>query len=292
MVSETGSGFASRSLARLLERLAFQVGATAHSPSAANVHDLRVAIRRFEQALVAFRQALPGREVKRIRRKLKSLMSRAGDVRDCDVLQKLLLKCEGAGVAEWKERVAGERKANLPALAASLRRWSLRRTSSKWRAALLPADPDAADRRHLAKLARKFLTRGDNAASAKVSAEDLHAFRIDAKKFRYTLELFEPLHGAAAREWLAKLKPVQSALGDIQDCRTAREAVERLDGPAAVQEWLKKRQRRKTREFREVWLESFGSAAARRRLIAAVRHTPRKPVARSTASGLKAHIAS
>jgi CHAD domain-containing protein len=278
------AAFASNSIAKLLERLAYQVGATAHSMSAENVHDLRVAVRRFEQSLALFRQALPGREVKHIRRKLKALMDRAGDVRDCDMAQKILLKCDLPAVADLKKRLAEERREALPGLAAALRRWSARRTSAKWRASLLPVEARDGFHHHLPKLARKFLAHGDAAARAKVSAAVLHAFRIEGKKLRYTLELLAPSHPAAARQWVEKLKPIQSALGDVHDCRMARDVAARFDAPAEIQEWLKRCQRRKTRDFRKLWEESFGEPAVRRALVAGLRHTPRKPMGRSTRS--------
>jgi CHAD domain-containing protein len=282
-LAASAASFASGSIAKLLERLAYQVSATAHSPSVDNVHDLRVAIRRFEQAIVTFRQALSGHEVKRIRRKLKTLMSPAGKVRDFDVIQKLLLKCEEPGAAALKQRLAEQRKVDLSILKASLRRWGSRRTSSKWRAAQLPAGADDTFRHQLPKLARKFLAHGEKTATAKASPEDLHTFRIEAKKIRYTLELMEPLYGAPVREWLDQLKPVQSALGDAHDCRMARDIAARFDATQEVETWLKNRQRKKTREFRKLWGENFGTAAEKRRLVGALRHTPRKPMGRSTA---------
>jgi CHAD domain-containing protein len=280
--STTAASFASSSIAKLLERLAYQVGVTVHSPGMENIHDLRVAVRRFEQALILFRQGLPGKEVKRIRRKLKLLMSHAGDVRDCDVAIRMLAKCQVPGVAAVKEKLAEERKAELPGLTAALRRWSARRSSSKWRAALLPVDARIGwQHQHLSKLARKFLAHGEEAAEPKTPAEALHEFRIEGKKFRYTLELLAPVSGATAPEWLEKLKPLQSALGDVHDSRMAREIAERFDAPGAVEDWLKKRQRKKTREFRRLWEESFAAAAENRRLAAGLRHTPRKPMGRS-----------
>lgn len=287
-LSETAAGFASHSIAKLLERLAYQVGVTAHSPGADNVHDLRVAIRRFEQALLQFRAGLAGREVKRIRRKLKVLMTRAGAVRDYDVAQKILAKCEEPGAAVVRERLTNERKTELPALAAAMRRWSARRTSSKWRAALLPVDAHERIPHNLAKLARKFLAQGKKAAEPKTSAETLHAFRIEGKKFRYTLELFAPVYGPAVHEWLQKLKPMQAALGDVHDAEMARDIAVRFDAPSKVEAWLKARRRKKAREFRELWEESFGTTSENRRLVAGLRHTPRKPMGRSMSARVAA----
>jgi len=283
-LSETAASFASHSIAKLLEGLAYRVSATIHSAGPENVHDLRVAIRRFGQALLEFRPGLPGCEVKRIRRKLKPLMSHAGDIRDCDVALKVLSKCQEPGAPAVRERLAARRKAVLPALAAALRRWGARRTSSKWRAALLPIDADKTLPRNLPKLARKFLAHGDKAAQHKSSAESLHSFRIEGKKFRYTLELFAPVYGAAVQEWLEKLKAIQTALGDAHDARMVREIAARFDASSGVEAWLKSRERKKAREFRKLWEETFGTVSENRRMVAALRHTPRKPMGRSTSA--------
>jgi CHAD domain-containing protein len=286
--SETAASFASQSIARLLERLAYQVGVTGHSPGADNVHDLRVAIRRFEQSLLMFRQALPGRDVKRIRRKLKVLMGHAGAVRDCDVALRILAKCQQPGVPALKERLSGNRKTELSGLTAALRNWGARRTSAKWRGVLLPVNAHDSFHPHLPRLARKFLAHGEEAAQPKTSAEVLHAFRIEGKKVRYTLELLAPVYGAPVQEWLDRLKPIQSALGDVHDSRMARAVAARFDAAPEVDDWLRARQRKKAREFRRLWEETFGTSSDNRRLVAALRHTPRKPMARSTAARVAA----
>jgi CHAD domain-containing protein len=115
----------------------------------------------------------------------------------------------------------------------------------------------------------------------------LHAYRIEAKKFRYTLEIFQPAYALAAKAWLLRLKEVQSLLGDIHDYHMARLAVNDLGSDRELDGWLKKRQRKRTREFRKHWDAEFSDVAARRDWVAALRHPQRKPVARSagTASG-------
>jgi CHAD domain-containing protein len=287
-LSETAASFASHSIAKLLDGLAYRVHATVHSAGPDNVHDLRVAIRRFEQALLEFRPGLAGCEVKRIRRKLKPLMSHAGTIRDRDVALKILEKCEKPGAAEVRERLAAERKAEVPLLMAALRRWGARGTSSKWRAALLPVDSGESLPQNLPKLARKFLAHGEKAAQPKTSAETLHEFRIEGKKFRYTLELFAPVYGPAVKEWLEKLKAVQTALGDAHDARMVRDMAAEVEASSKVEDWLKSRERKKTREFRVFWEGTFGKPTENQRLLAGLRHTPRKPMGRSTSARVAA----
>jgi CHAD domain-containing protein len=272
----TNGDFVGETTAKLLERLAYQVNTTLHSHQAEPVHDLRVAIRRFNQALLTFHGALPGREVKRIRRKLKGLLDAAGDVRDCDVLAKMLAKRNLRGAASLKRKLQEHRKTAVPLLTAALERWVARRSSSKWRAALTACPAPDAFQPGLRRSGRKFLARGEAAAAEKASAAELHRFRIEAKKFRYALELFEPSWGAPVSQWLERLKPVQTLLGEIHDSFMAREMAASFGGTPEIEAWLKRRQRRKTREFRRAWQESFPGPDHRLR-IDALRQPPHKP---------------
>jgi CHAD domain-containing protein len=284
MPRSTDIGFpAPDSTIKLLERLAYQINVTIHSHNAEPIHDLRVAIRRFQQALGLFKQHFPSREIKKIKRRLKDLMDLSSDVRDYDIALKVLAKSELESAAPLKAKVAERRKESLGQLVAGLRRWGTRRTSAKWRAVLAAgsngSDQDARGR--LAKLAKKFLAGGDEAAKKGRSADELHQYRIEAKKFRYALELFQPAYGAAAKEWLDRLKELQSLLGDVHDYHMVRLTAEDLGGNAELETWLKKRQRKKTRKFRKLWDDTFSDADARRQWIASLRHPPRKPMARS-----------
>jgi CHAD domain-containing protein len=98
----------------------------------------------------------------------------------------------------------------------------------------------------LDRIGKDFFERGNEAASPKASPLDMHRFRIVAKKFRYTLELFQPLSPLVER-----IKRVSALLGDINDCVTAAAIVP----PLAAH--LKKRQRKKTEEFRQYWASEF-----------------------------------
>ena len=98
----------------------------------------------------------------------------------------------------------------------------------------------------LDRLDKDFLERGNEAASPKASPHDMHRFRIVAKRYRYTLELFQ-----SSNPLVESIKRVSALLGDINDCVTAAQIVP----PLAAR--LKKRQRKKTEEFREYWAAEF-----------------------------------
>lgn len=77
----------------LLASMAEALNAAAHEPTADAVHDMRVAIRRLQQGFRLFRQYLPKRGVRAVRKTLKAVMERAGELRNCDIAIEL---AEGA----------------------------------------------------------------------------------------------------------------------------------------------------------------------------------------------------
>lgn len=77
--------FAEVSLAARLTKLIEQAERCAATPDPDAVHDLRVAIRRFSQALRIFRTLVDPKAVKQMRRALKRVMDAAAVVRDLDV---------------------------------------------------------------------------------------------------------------------------------------------------------------------------------------------------------------
>jgi CHAD domain-containing protein len=290
-VTETGR-FAADQLAKLLERLAFQVNTTVHSRNADAVHDLRVAIRRFTQVLIVFKDCFPARESKRVRKQLKDLMTLAGDVRDCDIALKLLEKASPDNSAGLRERLGARRREAAKALVGALTRLARRGYSAKWRAALVNGQaPNEAKqpfyedvgRKELPRIVKRFRKLGDQAATGKASAEELHVFRIEAKKLRYTLELFQPAYGPVAKEVIDRLRGLQTVLGDINDCRSTRALLGELGMSSALEDRLKKRQRRKTNEFHKLWDKEF-TGALMRQWTRNFRRTPRKPMARSTSA--------
>ena len=84
--------FASDQVDKRLERLAVEIREVVKSGDSDAVHDLRVAVRRFWQALSVFKLCFRGKALHNIRRQLKRIMSLAGEVRNCDLALKLLSK--------------------------------------------------------------------------------------------------------------------------------------------------------------------------------------------------------
>src|SRR5260370_20179388 len=131
--------FAAKQIDRLLGQLGLQIRRARKSHGADPVHDLRVSIRRFTQALIACGPCFLGKDVKKIRRQLKAIMVPAGEVRDCDIAIKLLGKSKLAEAAAWRSRFQSRRKQAERTLLGSLKRWMERKFSLKWRSKLQAA---------------------------------------------------------------------------------------------------------------------------------------------------------
>lgn len=115
-------------------------------------------------------------------------------------------------------------------------------------------EPDAAAREVLPAMARDYFQEGRKIVQHGADPDELHPFRLATKHFRYTLELFRDVYGPSLEEKLDLLKPVQSALGDVNDC------VATADGFGENKEfrkYLKRRAGKKTRAFLDAWRDSF-----------------------------------
>lgn len=274
--------FAADSVTRLLERLAYQVNAAAHNHDEDSVHELRIAMRRFSQSLSVFKRLYHAKELKKIRRRLKDLMDLSSDVRDCDVAAGLLQKSGLPGAPAIRKAIAARRKEAVRMLLPPLRSWSARRTTSKWRAALTPNGASATplaeivhDR--LPRAASKFFKTADGASSA----TDLHQARILGKKLRYALEVIRPAYGPQVEAAIEQMRSVQSLLGKVHDSHAIRLLVEDLGGDADIESWLKKRERKKTREFHDAWAANAGAIRA---ALRAIDRPARKPAVRASRS--------
>jgi len=103
------SVFARRQIASRLGELSRRLETALSRREQETVHDLRVAIRRFSEALKVFRSLLPEAETKRVRKRLRKIMTAAAEVRDRDIA---LQFCKKAGLSEeaalWR-RLARDR---------------------------------------------------------------------------------------------------------------------------------------------------------------------------------------
>lgn len=233
-----------------LERLqVLDVASTAAlaDPSEPAVHDLRVAIRRFRQALKIFAVCWDPLPVKKMHKRLRSLMAAAGEVRNRDIGMDLVGE-------EHSLPLKTQRIVHGTVLTANLERLAERRTLLKYRTRLerqIPVEGTARDFAHslLPAMAREFFRHGELAAADHATAPEMHEFRIAGKKFRYSLELFQKFYTPAIRSRLRDVRDVQTLLGDVNDCETVRGLV---SDPAVLAQ-LDERQRKRIEKFRSRW---------------------------------------
>ncbi len=131
----------------------------------------------------------------------------------------------------------------------------------------------------LPALAERFLANGGKAARTGTSDAKLHAFRLRAKEFRYTLEAFRPFYGPALDRHIAHVREIQNLLGAVNDCRATADLLLRLEAVAAVEveqlrQFLMRRRAKLREEFRAAWDELYGGERQRRVLVRYLRQTP------------------
>jgi hypothetical protein len=86
-----------------------------------------------------FESCFPFKYARKTRRRLKEMISAAGEVRNADIAAELISRLTPSGSASLLDRVKDERKQAERALTGLLKL----RTDSKWRSKLLAGSPDA-----------------------------------------------------------------------------------------------------------------------------------------------------
>jgi CHAD domain-containing protein len=234
------------------------------------IHDLRVAIRRFTQCLRTFEQFLNRKHARKMRRRLRRLMDSCGAARNVDIACGVL---EAAGFCgpPFVSVLRKERVRRQDEMVQRLERWRRQKRSAGVtrglrfkgpRKGLWDGAASAAENayRALPPLAADLFASGEKAADAGSTHQDLHKFRVEAKRFRYTLELFRPIYGADLDSKISLLRELQEKLGGINDCVTSLTLVtENPRAAKAVRKLLAAREA----DFRRFWRSP---AAARSRV--------------------------
>jgi triphosphatase len=203
------------------------------------LHQTRVALRRLRSAMSLFRTALGDPEFEPLKRRLAALSRQLGDARNLDVFLSAMQAEAGAGRDReaLAEAIRRRREAAYDTVVEAMTAPEARRLmfdlavwveAGAWASADGPAQSplpgfarDALDKRW-----RKLVKRGRRLA--KLSEEDRHHVRIEAKKLRYAVEffagLFQGRHKAKrhASAFLNDLKALQGLLGDLNDVAQAR----------------------------------------------------------------------
>jgi len=132
----------------------------------------------------------------------------------------------------------------------------------------------------LPKMARRYFDAGRKAIQGKRPPEELHAFRLETKRFRYTLELFRPLYGPNIERYLKALQELQTALGKVSDYQAIRNVV---GGDRELKSRIESAIGGKLKDLRQTWraFDSPGQLKRWRTYLAGDHSRPRpRPAAR------------
>ena len=110
----------------------------------------------------------------------------------------------------------------------------------------------------LPQLARAYFRAGRELFAAKPAVGAFHKFRLETKRFRYTLELFQPCYGPGLEERLKLLRNIQDLLGEINDCATTQKLLR--PQPDRISKFLERRMALNARALRMWWRQTFDSA--------------------------------
>ena len=203
------------------------------SPTADNVHDARIALRRVRSCLRSFRSLFPGDWADDLRKDLSWYANELSAIRDLDVFAARIAAIEKKTVPEVErtaalELVAARRAAEVERLQ-QLRNDPIHRLAVIRLEALATGLPlsgraEAAARRALPRLMRRPYAKARDAARrarAKPSVTRLHELRIRAKELRYAGELATPVLGERAARLAKSAQRVQDHIGAQRDALLA-----------------------------------------------------------------------
>jgi CHAD domain-containing protein len=242
-------------IAHLTDVLVVQAARVRREDGPEGVHQSRVATRRLRSCLKQFRPALDGTELRGLDAMLRGFAAAMGEARDLDVfllnmgadlaaaagpgerrldsLLRIARTRRDAAYATLRDMLDGPEFRRLVWTAtrlAVLREWGAEAPSE----APVPLRPFA----HATLTRRWKRLRKQGAGIEALDAEALHELRLEAKRMRYSAELFAPLWpGRPARRFIKRLSAVQEALGVANDTHVARALVAGLGGRSGASAW-------------------------------------------------------
>jgi CHAD domain-containing protein len=212
-----------------------------------DVHQMRVAVRRIRSALRLLQRYFRTKSLSPYRRQLRKLARALGAVRDLDVLI--------ADLSQFKASLDTNQQADLQKVIESLEQKQMAARQD-----LIRLLDGKAYRRFIRSFGEFLTTPGDGAKAlsddivpiqvrhvlpgmihgclASVLAYDdvlddagpemLHGLRIEFKRLRYTVSLFEDVLGTQIQNFIEDLKAMQEHLGRLNDIMVAQENLDDL----------------------------------------------------------------
>jgi CHAD domain-containing protein len=204
------------------------------------VHRLRVATRRAMAALKLYRDRLPRRPYRWLRKRLREVRRAAGEARDLDVLAERLRRELGDRAAELLAQLAEQRAAAQPAIVDVATRCRDKDRLLRKVHLLLSGIGGKNGKNEKQCCFREWAHQRLDEVAARVFAalpdgtDDpavLHRFRIRCKALRYAIELLAPAFGEELREVQYPIvEQIQQRLGQINDHVTGAARLEKWSG--------------------------------------------------------------
>ena len=113
---------------------------------------------------------------------------------------------------------------------------------------------------------------------AEANAERLHDLRIEFKRLRYLVAIFEPLLGTPGRDFIKGLKKIQDHLGEMNDAVVAQQTLTPLladldeAGAAVLQRYIHEQKAREAElqaSFPDAW-DHFNTRTVQRQLATSI----------------------
>lgn len=260
-----------------------------------DVHDMRVATRRMRSLFRLLKPFFKSKDIRPFSRELREIAWALGDVRDLDVM-----------IDDLREYQQGQEEAAQTELAEIIALLDRRRAEAR---GVLVSIFDSKTYRRFLKGYSTFVTtpgkawKSDDGAvvphqtrhvlpgliherlaavrayeSVLEDVDDvtLHALRIEFKRLRYTLSLFESVLGSQIDDFIDEIRAVQDALGHLNDVHAARSLLDTtLEGdelPEAALVYfnhLEARAAAHRAQFAEAW-ERFNTRKVQQKLSNAI----------------------
>ena len=207
-----------RLAARLLRQGALFDRLAGGAPTPSMVHQLRVLTRRMRAACTVARRIGPAEAARELGRRLRKLGRALGGRRTLDVAAKDYAALSGGAIHPAIETAKAEAGSILARRLRPKHRDGMKASVNTLVDALrvTETDPDALER---------FLKDRSRSLRQSLEAEakkDLHLLRIEAKKFRYALEIAGAMGRRFSRRDELALKRLQRRLGRIHDLESLR----------------------------------------------------------------------
>jgi len=238
-----------------------------HPDDLETLHDLGVSIRRLTQCLRIFEGCLEKSATRKIRKRIRKVRNLCGEARNYDIALELLRGC-GFPQESLAAPLHARRQKAEKGLAKHLKHWRsrdlLKQVEHRVKLQHPPAEPwkssataAEAARSLLPGLASALFAQGDRAARARSRYQDIHQFRLQVKRYRYTVEIFAPLYGHVAASEIEDLRRLQDDLGKLNDCVTSLPLIGRHpDARRVIRKLMEERQQ----EFKKEWHRRFNKA--------------------------------